>query len=124
MRPTHAASRPRVMTDELFRRGGLRTVVQGPVYFQTILFFFFFLQNPSLQIPRVKGDGFQTEIREEGEAENREREQSSTKGTGRRGDGRRHPPPREGGSRACPGGDGPSEGRRGGRAQGGGRSRK
>lgn len=70
MRPTHAASRPRVMTDELFRRGGLRTVVQGPVYFQTIHFFFFFLQNPSLQIPRVKGDGFQTEIREEGEAEN------------------------------------------------------
>lgn len=124
MRPTHAASRPRVMTDELFRRGGLRTVVQGPVYFQTILFFFFFLQNPSLQIPRVKGDGFQTEIREEGEAENREREQSSTKGTGRRGDGEGTPRRGKAAAGPAPEETAPSEGRRGGRAQGGGRSRK
>lgn len=107
MRPTHAASRPRVMTDELFRRGGLRTVVQGPVYFQTIhfFFFFFFCRIQAYKSHASRAMDFRDK-RGRGSGKPRARAELN-KGHRKKRGRRRHPPPREGGSRACPGGDGP-----------------
>lgn len=71
--------------------------------------------NPNLQITRVKGDGIQTEIREEGEVGNRERSWGSAKSS------REKTPPTEGRRQSGPAPEktGLSRGRSGGKGGGG-----
>lgn len=113
---------PSLCNDEPFRQGGAQTV-RGPVYFQTIQFFFCTIQTYKSHASKVMGFRQRSERKGKRGTKNVTRAQQRAR---EEGDWGRCPPPAEERRQSGPAPEKMTlcEGRRGGSAQGGGRSGK